>query len=425
MDQLYLQAFDPLKYTISLKLRGKINRIRDNNEKLVKLSLTAFDARSISTMSPRTEPPTLNILAWELIGKYIANNTHLLSVDLDNIGLSDVMTSALFRGLTGSISMRKMVLGNSEDYDDNWGSGHFDAPGVNLNQFGIDGVRAMVPFLKNSPKLTTIMVNGNVWFNTECLNILMNALAGKGVKTLDFEGCSIYDISALETYNLPNLRHLDLSNNIIGRNGCTILAGLLQNDGSKLVQLHLKRTGLRDEDIVTIANSLKHNTKLKTLYLGGNNAIGNRGYAAFLKLLVDVSSIENTYNSNHILRELELNRWNSMNYWIDYACINNRRVATPHTIGRENVIRTQLHSHNREELCRLQGVEYSSIPFADIDSILLPHIIALIGRPRSIFEGNRHTDLYTALKGVAPELLSYHAAARMGSSGGNKRQKKC
>lgn len=39
-------------------------------------------------MSPRTEPPTLNILAWELIGKYIANNTHLLSVDLDNIGLS-------------------------------------------------------------------------------------------------------------------------------------------------------------------------------------------------------------------------------------------------------------------------------------------------------------------------------------------------
>lgn len=136
------------------------------------------------------------------------------------------MTSALFRGLTGSISIRKMVLGNSEDYDDHWGSGHFDAPGVNLNQFGIDGVRAMVSFLKNSPKLTTIMVNGNVNFCTECLNILMNALDGKGVTKLDFEGCSIYDISALETYNLPNIRHLDLSNNIIGRNGCTILAGL-------------------------------------------------------------------------------------------------------------------------------------------------------------------------------------------------------
>lgn len=45
VDQLYLQAFDPLKYTISLKLRGKINRIRDNNEKLAKLILTAFDAR--------------------------------------------------------------------------------------------------------------------------------------------------------------------------------------------------------------------------------------------------------------------------------------------------------------------------------------------------------------------------------------------
>ena len=27
-SQLYLQAFDPFKYTISLKLRGKINRIR-------------------------------------------------------------------------------------------------------------------------------------------------------------------------------------------------------------------------------------------------------------------------------------------------------------------------------------------------------------------------------------------------------------
>ena len=44
VDQLYLQAFDPFKCTISLKLRGKINCIKDNNEKLVKLSLTAVDA---------------------------------------------------------------------------------------------------------------------------------------------------------------------------------------------------------------------------------------------------------------------------------------------------------------------------------------------------------------------------------------------
>ena len=61
-----------------------------------------------------------------------------------------------------------------------------------------------------------------------------------------------------------------------------------------------------DEEAELLATALKHNTSLKELHLSNNNGITERGHVAFLKLLNDVSSIENTYNSNHTLRECKL-----------------------------------------------------------------------------------------------------------------------
>ena len=55
-----------------------------------------------------------------------------------------------------------------------------------------------------------------------------------------------------------------------------------------------------------------------------------------------------------------------------------------------------------KELCELQGIEY--MPgniFANIEPVLLPRILALIGDRHS------QSELYTALIPTAPDLLSY------------------
>jgi len=67
------------------------------------------------------------------------------------------------------------------------------------------------------------------------------------------------------------------------------------------------------------------------------------------------------------------------------------------------VIEYQLNSQKRKEQCRLQGIECSFIGnlFADIEPILMPNILALVG------EEHGQNELYNTLLPTAPDLLSY------------------
>ena len=206
---------------------------------------------------------------------------------------------------------------------------------------------------------------------------------------------------------VPNLQTLNLSGNNIGREGCITLSNVLQREGSTLTGLHLVNAGIVEEGADIIAASLKHNTKLEELNLTMNK-ITEKGYLAFLKILNDVSSIESTYTSNHTLTKLNLRRegpsppHSEALSWITSACEVNRNSRNPEAAGRAKVIKYQLNSQVRKELCELQGIEeLSGNIFTDIDAILLPNILALIG--------NEHgqSELYTTLVPTAPELLSF------------------
>ena len=85
------------------------------------------------------------------------------------------------------------------------------------------------------------------------------------------------------------------------------------------------------------------------------------------------------------------------------ACKENRLSSNPEAAGRAKVIKYQLNSINRKKLCELQGIEYSSIGniLKDIEVHLLPQILALIGREHG------HSEFYTSLLPVAPDLLSF------------------
>jgi hypothetical protein len=93
-----------------------------------------------------------------------------------------------------------------------------------------------------------------------------------------------------------------------------------------LTNLLLGNTGIGDEGIEILANSLKDNTKLKELNLENNSNITVKGRRVLLKLLVDVSSIERTYNSNHTLTSCHLDETlnNEIRSLIKSVCGENR-----------------------------------------------------------------------------------------------------
>ena len=146
----------------------------------------------------------------------------------------------------------------------------------------------MIPFLSNSPLYTLFMSfsrNNNI--NSEWFEVLVSALDGKSMEELFIRRCNIRDISALQTYNIPNLRELVLNGNNIGREGCITISNLLKKESTVLTEVFLIDTGVNDEGVEIIANSLKHNTTLEKLNLT-RNGITEKGCKVFLKLLVDV-----------------------------------------------------------------------------------------------------------------------------------------
>ena len=268
------------------------------------------------------------------------------------------------------------------------------------NSFGIEGLRCMVPLLQNSPRLTNINFGRINNFDTDCFELLVSALNGTSVEWLSLRNCCIEDISALDTYNLPNLSHLYLTGNNIGREACIILSNLLQQEGSALTELYLENNGIDDEGAEILASSLKHNTKLHTLHLDENN-ITKKGCQAFLKILIDVS-IESMYNSNHTLTDFNSDKYDGSGYILSALQIN-RSNRNPTTAARGKIIKYLLNSQYRMKLCESHGVEYSAENnmLADIEPKMLPDILALIG------EDHGQSEFYTSLLPVAPDLMSY------------------
>jgi len=377
------QAFGEFVY-MSENLRENINWVKNNNPNYKHFRMVADDVASLSE------------LAWQLLGRYIANNTHLEVIQLTKCGLTDNHLSLLFRELVRSESITDIDLSN---FNPTIHDAHF-------NQVGLVGIQSMVPFLQNSPKLSGINLN---WLNTiggEPFDALINALDGGPIEELHLRRCSMTDISVLGNVKLPYLKKIDLKgnntrmSNNIGIDGCRTIANLLQNEDSRLETLNLDNTGINnisDEGVELLVNSLKNNTTLRTLYLR-QNVINRRGYQAILKLLIDVSSIENTYTSNHTLEELFLPDHLSSRH-INFALSKNRHY---HHAGKQKIIHYQFNHLNRTELATLQGITppTHNSAYVQIDPVVLPDVLAMIG------ENCTHSDMYLALIATASDLTS-------------------
>ena len=103
-----------------------------------------------------------------------------------------------------------------------------------------------------------------------------------------------------------SMEELELSANSIGNVGCLAIATLLEDPNCNLHTLELQGNGIGNEGAIAIANSLVNNTKLKKLRLNNNPIDQSMVENAFSKVICNTSSVNDTYNSNHTLKELYL-----------------------------------------------------------------------------------------------------------------------
>lgn len=314
---------------------------------------------------------------WEELGRGIAVNSYLQEVRYEG-ALDDHNMFHLFSGLTRSNTIREMEL--------------------SANEFGEDGVRAMVPFLRNASKLTSLKVNDN-HIHSEGFNLLWGALRDSPIESLSCDECGIDSIEIDDNRVPKSLVRLSLDKNGLNSDSCRELAKLLKGGDSTLKTLWLNHNRIDDKGVVILTNALQNNTSLENLYLRSNELISDKGKALLLKLVNDVSSIKATLQSNHTLLYLTVGDYSStVQQHISEATRINRNKLSPEAAGKEKVIQTQLHSVIRKAIANLEGINRSV--YGEIDPLHLPEILSLIGRTHD------QDELYVALKTSVMGLFS-------------------
>ena len=325
--------------------------------------------------------------ALEQLGRDISNNTHLTYVELSNGALNDHNMTCLFRGLTRSSSITNMLL-----YE---------------NQLSVAGT-SMVPFLQNANNLKSLDLDDNN-LQSEGFNLLFRALSDSPIERLTCSNCGIESIEIDIEHAPRHLTSLNLENNIINADGCREIAKLLQEtdsttltDLSTLESLYLQHNKISDDGIETLVNALHRNTTLRELFLKGNTDMSKKGKIMLLKLVINISSIEATLQSNHTLREIKFTDYNDrsdiIQQLIDRAVAITNYSPYPEDAGRQKVRKIQMNGTKREQLADLQGVTNSV--YSEIDSLYMPEVLALINR----YHGGK--ELFSALQSTVTGLLS-------------------
>ena len=133
-----------------------------------------------------------------------------------------------------------------------------------------------------------------------CTTTQLNRLSLQRIN-IDDEGVEDL-VNALS--NGHKLEWLELSwNESITIKGWKKVSTLLEIPGCKLEKIYVDGNNIGDEGVLVFASALVHNSTLKVLLLSGNS-ITNEGWAPFLRLLCDTSSVNNTYHSNHTLETI-------------------------------------------------------------------------------------------------------------------------
>jgi Ran GTPase-activating protein (RanGAP) involved in mRNA processing and transport len=242
---------------------------------------------------------------------------NLTQLYLDEISIGDDGALAISAGLANLHSLEELHLSYNAIGNEGAGAlvaGLMDLQSLkklDLSHNSIGGQDLRSDSVVQEPNEISILerldLMGNA-FSVSGLISLGNLLQGtRTLRELNLCNCAIDDegLQALaeSISNCCNLTRLYLSSNrSITATGLTSLSSFVHSDECCLQHLCLDEINFGDDGALALANGLKGNNTLKSLYFRPASAgLTSVGWSAFSKLLCATTSINNTYLSNHTL----------------------------------------------------------------------------------------------------------------------------
>ena len=172
--------------------------------------------------------------------------------------------------------------------------------------------------------------------------------------------------------NNCTLRCLDLSRNTeVTVSGWRAFAAVLQNPNSALERIHLDCNQINDDVMVSFANLLVHNNKLKDMFLDDDfDGVTVIGWNALSNVVCNKTSIDSTFNSNHTVQRIFMQE-SLQEYHLPSDLSNLLRI------NRRN---TKFEAARRKILQVHFGGDFSMQPFIDMNLESLPHAIVWMAR---------------------------------------------
>ena len=169
-----------------------------------------------------------------------------------------------------------------------------------------DGLKFIIDHVQKNPILGYLDWDNNPVDTVEHINHLievinshpslcrfrLNQICGTNVNGYDILPSIVALLSGSKTYDI------NLSSNNICTNGGTLLSDVIATNNPRLKDLRLNNNCLDDDDIVLIADALKHNTNLKCIRLNGNN-VSNIGHSALRGVIFNETSFNLMASCNH------------------------------------------------------------------------------------------------------------------------------
>jgi len=239
-----------------------------------------------------------------------------------------------------------------------------------------------------------------------------------GSNTIDDEGIRVL-IRLVSS--MTSLKYLNLGSNIrVTPTGWQALSGFFQSPNFALETLGLSDNNIDDDTLIGFTNALTQNTTLKMLNLYKESFsdseddtddgifITGRGWAAIKTLLCNKSSIMDTYNSNHMLCNVQAEvRPDDL---LSYLELNKNEDKTE--VARQKILQTHFSDDTTSNIQDLLGMDLEAMPI----------VMAYAGRPPVGWSGMNVSGLslmYSLLRRV-PDLFDSSAQKK---SGGSKRKR--
>jgi len=198
---------------------------------------------------------------------------------------------------------------------------------------------------------------------------------------------------------MSSLKHLHLGSNRVTTAGWQALTDYLQSPNFALRELDLIYANINDDTVVALTSALTNNKTLRRLDFDyiienviENEMITERGWKAVSTLLCNKTSIMDTYNSNHTLKEIsicedmnmpfDLNLYLAMNMNKGKAEVARQKILNTHFSTTYDYYDSDTDSDDDDSA----NTGTSKIQeFLDMELKVMPTAIAWIGRPLPIF----------------------------------------